>query len=328
MPIRKTYPISPRILKGLDRVEHALGEVAGRYSAPLSDASALTISAGGKRLRPALVLIAGQAGEYDLDRLVPVAVACELIHTATLVHDDVLDQADKRRGRPTVNSRWGRDNAIATGDVLFGQAFQILAESADARAIQMMAETSLALSLGELAQQEATRRTDDTVEACLSRVKSKTAVLFAACCELGALAGRADEADAQRLEAYGLNLGMAFQIFDDVLDLTADERVLGKPIGTDLRDGTITLPILYGLEALKSAGDAAELERLIKKGEPDEIDVRRAIELIVGTDAIDRSRAAARGYVDEAGSAIDGLSNAHLTKELTGIGQFVLDRNL
>lgn len=335
MSSKKSYPIPPKVLKDLEKVEQALNEVVVDYPSLLRESALLTISAGGKRLRPALVLIAGQAGKYDLDRLMPVALAVELVHTATLVHDDVLDEAESRRGQPTVHARWGKGRAVATGDVLFGKAFEILSQGSDAQAIEVMAETSLALSLGELMQQEAAHQVDEDLEKCLARIRNKTAVLFSACCRLGALASQAREEDVLALSGYGENLGMAFQIYDDVLDLTADEKVLGKPIGTDLRDGTVTLPILYALRELRgnTTGDsqgfpalAKGLRKLLKKEMLTEEEVNQAIEIILKTKAIETAKAKAEAYLGEAFDAVKKLSKSSLREQLEEIGCFVVER--
>lgn len=324
MPSNKFYPIPPKVLKDLEKVEQALNELVTQYPASLSEAASLTVSAGGKRLRPALVLIAGQAGKYDLDRLMPPALAVELVHTATLVHDDVLDEARSRRGRPTVNVRWGRERAVATGDVLFGKAFEILARECDIEVIRVMAETSLALSMGELMQQEAAHKVDEDMERCLRRIRSKTAVLFSACTELGALVSQAKEEDMAALKRYGESLGMAFQIFDDILDLAADEGVLGKRVGTDLREGTVTLPILYALKELEK--NAKELRDVLKKRKPAQEDVKRVIEIILKTKSIEMAKAKAKAYLDEALKAVSNLSNSALKKELEEIGHFIIER--
>lgn len=320
MPTSKSYSIPTKILKDLEKVEQALNKVVVDYPPPLREAAALTISAGGKRLRPALVLICGQAGKYNLSRLMPVALAVELIHTATLVHDDVLDEAESRRGQTTVNVRWGEERAVATGDVLFGKAFEILSQGSSAKAIEIMAETSLALSLGELMQQEAAHQVDEDMERCLTRIRNKTAVLFSACCGLGALASEACEGDVSALSRYGENLGMAFQIYDDILDLTSDERVLGKPVGTDLKDGTVTLPILYALQ------EQDVLKKLLKKKILTEEEVNQAIEIILKTKAVEKAGAKAKAYLDEAFAAIKNLSNSSLREELEAIGHFVVKR--
>lgn len=320
MSASKSYSIPPSILKDLEKVESVLNEMMADYPSSLRESALLTISAGGKRLRPTLVLISGQAGKYDFNRLMPSAIAVELVHTATLVHDDVLDKAESRRGQPTVNVRWGKETAVATGDVLFGKAFEILSRGADARAVEIMAETSLALSLGELMQQEAAHKVDEDMERCLARIRNKTAALFSACCQLGALASQASEEDFSALKSYGENLGMAFQVYDDILDLTADEKVLGKPVGTDLRDGTITLPILYALKEQGMLKGFLEKKRLTQE------EVNHAIEIVLKTNAIETAKARAEAYLGEALKAVSDLSNSTLKKELGEIGHFVLER--
>ncbi|HEV3002098.1 MAG TPA: polyprenyl synthetase family protein [Solirubrobacteraceae bacterium] len=242
----------------LAAVEARLAVAAGGHGAVLASHAGATIAAGGKRLRPLLVLIV--AG-VESDAVVRAAAAVELVHAATLVHDDVLDAAPLRRGRPTVVANAGRLMATATGDLLFSRAFAELAGNGDAEQIRALSRASSALARGELLQREDAFDSTVSVERYLARCELKTAALFQAACELGALvAGR----EVAALAAFGRRIGLAFQVLDDVLDVSGPPERTGKHRGTDLLDGTVTLPlILAGLDVdLRTIDSPERAERL------------------------------------------------------------------
>jgi geranylgeranyl pyrophosphate synthase len=230
----------------LAAVEERMGELARGHGQVLARHAGETLAAGGKRLRPLLVcLAAGDAGR-DSPLLVPAAVSVELIHAATLVHDDVLDRADLRRGRPTVVALAGRLAATATGDLLFSRAFDELAAAGSAPAVATLSRACSELARGELLQREDAYRTEVSIERYLERCRLKTGVLFAAACELGALSAGEDPTELGR---FGVEIGVAFQILDDVLDISGPPERTGKPRGTDLLDGTVTLPLILAFDA-------------------------------------------------------------------------------
>ncbi len=319
----KRYPIPQRIAFDLARIETALSGIMDAYPGRLSKPAGYTVEAGGKRLRPALVLIAGQAGTYDFDKLEPVALSTELLHTATLVHDDVLDEAGLRRGRETVNARWGEKTAIATGNMLLTEAFAALCDKSEPLVMKGMTDCAALLSEGELMQQRALRHTALKVEEYNRRVCYKTAALFAACCEFGARVSGAGMADIKALKQYGECLGMAFQVYDDILDITSDEAKLGKPVGGDIRDGTVTLPVIFALA--KTHGK--RLKEIIQTAGPlNDATVNEAIDIIKDSGGIDQAKAEARNYIDNAFRGIENISKKALKVELTAIGEFVIDR--
>jgi geranylgeranyl pyrophosphate synthase len=235
----------PRLM---ERVEERMAALAGGHGPALARYAGETIAAGGKRLRPLLVCLAAGVPPPETDELVRAAVAVELVHGATLVHDDVLDGSALRRGRPTVVASGGRELATATGDLLFSRAFAELAggpSERSAAAVKVLAEASSELALGELMQRADAWDPEVTVERYLDRCRLKTAVLFRAACLLGALAGGGYE---QELSSFGEQIGIAFQILDDVLDVTGPAERTGKPRGADLLDGTVTLPLIIARE--------------------------------------------------------------------------------
>ena len=225
----------------LHRTETRLAEVAESHGAELGVHAAGTLGAGGKRLRPVLVFLCGGGGD---GALTAAAVAVELLHMATLVHDDVLDQAALRRGRPTVFAGGGRLAATATGDLLFSRAFAELASTGSREAVSALSVASSALARGELMQRADAWSDSVTPERYLERCQLKTASLFSSACSLGALLGDAGESSTAALAGFGSHIGLAFQILDDVLDVTGPSERTGKHRGTDLLDGTVTLPLI------------------------------------------------------------------------------------
>jgi geranylgeranyl pyrophosphate synthase len=232
----------PELSRLLHRTEARLAEVAESHGAALGQHASATLAAGGKRLRPVLVFLCG--GAAGGERLVRAAAAVELLHMATLVHDDVLDRAALRRGRPTVFASGGRLAAAATGDLLFSRAFAELTVTGNADAVRVLSASSSALARGELMQRADAWSDAVTPERYLERCTLKTATLFEASCRLGATLGESPAGSADALGAFGSRIGLAFQIFDDVLDVAGPTERTGKQRGADLLDGTVTLPLI------------------------------------------------------------------------------------
>ena len=282
----------------MDRVEQRMAELAAGYGPVLARHAGDTISAGGKRLRPMLVCLAAGAPPPETSGLVRAAVAVELVHGATLVHDDVLDGSALRRGRPTVVATGGRAAATATGDLLFSRAFAELAGGESAEPVRVLARASRELALGELTQREDAYRAEVTVARYLARCRLKTAVLFRAACELGALEAGGDP-DA--LGAFGERIGLAFQILDDVLDVSGPPERTGKPRGADLLDGTVTLPLILARDRDSS------LTRLDLRGVRTAEDAAGVCDRITATGALAESRARAQQLVADAKLGLPAL---------------------
>ena len=283
----------------LGRTEALLEEIAAGHGQALGRHASTTLAAGGKRLRPVLVFVC--AGTAESQDLVRAGAAVELLHMATLVHDDVLDRAPMRRGRPTVFWTAGRDAATATGDFLFSRAFAQLAQTGNAAAVKALSDASSALARGELMQRDDAFAQDVTEARYFERCRLKTGRLFEAACRLGAILGDPGEAAADALGVFGERIGLAFQLFDDVLDLSGPPDQTGKSRGTDLLDGTVTLPIIYAREEDPSLRD----ER------PETAQQAEALcDRIAATEALVRARARALELVADAKSTLSMIQLA------------------
>jgi geranylgeranyl pyrophosphate synthase len=283
----------PELAGLLDRTEERLARVTEGHGDELGRHAGGTLAAGGKRLRPVLVFLC--AAEAD-ERLVAAGVAVELLHMATLVHDDVLDGAELRRGRPTVFADGGRSAATATGDLLFSRAFAELAATGSEDAVRALSTASSALARGELMQRADAWSYDVTPERYLERCRLKTASLFEASCRLGALFGDSPGL-APRLGEFGERLGVAFQILDDVLDVSGPPERTGKPRGADLLDGTVTLPLILARRTEPSLSGAVRCAE----------EAAAVCDSIAATGALEEAREQALGYVADAKRALDEL---------------------
>jgi geranylgeranyl pyrophosphate synthase len=300
----------------MERLETRLVELARSHGAALAEHAGSTIAAGGKRLRPLLVFVAAGPEPRDPGAVLRAAVAVELVHSATLVHDDVLDAAPLRRGRPTVVATAGRAMATATGDLLFSRAFAELAGGGSAEAVRILSDASSALAQGELLQREDAWDLGVSRERYLRRCDLKTARLFQAACELGAIEGRGP---VELLGRFGRRIGLAFQILDDVLDVSGPAERTGKHRGTDLLDGTVTLPLILAGER-EPALRALDLRAVRTPQEAGAV-----CEAIAATDALETARAQALAMVGEAKADLPSLPAAqHAALELVADG--VVDR--
>ncbi|WP_142504318.1 polyprenyl synthetase family protein [Melghirimyces algeriensis] len=244
----KMKDIYTSLKKDLRDIERELKRSVQSEHQELNRSAVHLLEAGGKRMRPVFVLLAGRFGYYEMESLKQVAVALELIHMATLVHDDVIDNAATRRGRPTVKAKWDNRVAMYTGDYILARSLEVASRIQNPVAQRVLARAMHQMCKGEIEQIRDLYRTDLSFLRYLHRIKRKTALLMAVSCELGALVSGADSQVVRRLRLYGYFIGMAFQITDDVLDLTGDEMTLGKPAGSDLRQGNVTLPVIYILK--------------------------------------------------------------------------------
>ena len=281
----------------LEELEPALAAAIVSETPFITDVGAHLVSSGGKRLRPALFLLAARGGAaFDRARAMPIAVALELIHTASLVHDDVIDEADTRRGAETTNAKWGNQVAILSGDYLFARAFKLVAEEGyDSSIYVKLAQLVCTLSEGEILQDHTAYQKPVSEDAYYERIRKKTADFLEICCELGGTVGG--------MALYGHAIGMAFQITDDLLDYRQTSEDIGKPAGHDLAQGFVTLPVIRALEVLDAAG-RAELTALITNPKMTEAEVARALEIVRTTDGLDYAQVQADAYLERAKNAL------------------------
>lgn len=283
------------------------------------------INSGGKRLRPAMVLAAARFGEYDFENIRSLAVSVELIHTATLIHDDIIDDSPLRRGIASIQSQLGKDIAVFAGDYLFCKAFELFASSDHFNMLRSVSKVMYQICEGELKQREDLFNTDLTFKEYLYRIRRKTAILFALSSEIGARASKAPTKTVRALHNYGINTGIAFQIADDLLDFISEDKKLGKPAGADIREGVITLPAIY---ALKYSEHREHLKHILSNRNINEDEINEAIEIIKKSGGIKYSESMAKRYVQKALNSIETLPEIPIKKVLMNLSSFVINRSM
>src|SRR3989440_2159464 len=262
--------------------------------------------AGGKRLRPSLLLLSSKLIGDGGESAIRMGAVVEMIHAATLVHDDVIDAAQTRRGRPSTNAQWGNHTCVLAGDWLYMQAFHMALRERNFHILDLLIGLTQMMVEGELLQLERIGRIDVTEADCMELVDRKTACLFSVCAKLGALVAGADSQTEEKLGEYAWNLGMAFQLVDDVLDFTAREKTLGKPVGGDLREGKVTLPLVYALERA-SADERRSVERVLRQRNYDSVPFSRILGLLEKYRRIERVKDRAQAVTDRARQIISEL---------------------
>ncbi|MEL1136246.1 polyprenyl synthetase family protein [Desulfitobacterium sp. THU1] len=312
-----------QINSDLQRVEKELHAYIETDFPVLDQSAVQLLEAGGKRLRPAFTLLAGKFYGYPIDKLLPVAMALELIHMATLVHDDVVDASTTRRGRPTVKAKWGNIVSIATGDYLLAKALELLAQINHPDVSRILAEVSVEMSQGEIQQIKASNDINQNLKQYYYRIKRKTAMLISASCKLGAIVSSAPRREVWALGAYGHALGMAFQVVDDVLDVTAEASELGKPVGGDIRQGIMTLPLILALSRSK---EKDQLREILTKTEKTDGEVAEAIRMIKESGAIGESMHYVDLYINKANTHLQELPNVPTRKALVELASFIKAR--
>jgi octaprenyl-diphosphate synthase len=285
------------------------------------------IAAGGKRLRPMLTLAAAKLCDHKDDRHIKLAACVEFIHTATLLHDDVVDESDLRRGQASANAVWGNKASVLVGDFLFSRSFELMVEDGSVKVLGILSNASSVIAEGEVLQLITANDTGTTEGSYLDVIRSKTAALFAAACRIGAVVAERPQVEEDALDSYGLNLGIAFQLIDDVLDYSAKQEKLGKTIGDDFREGKITLPIILAFQR----GDEEEKtfwRRTLEELEQDEAgaDLRHALSLMEKHGTLADSITRARHYGDLARQALDIFADGPAKSALTDIIDFCIER--
>ena len=307
----------------LEQVERALEKsVMVESSGLLSETSSYLIAAGGKRFRAMLVLLAGHFGDPTDTRLVPGSVAIELVHAATLYHDDVIDEADTRHGVTSANARWDNTVAVLTGDYLFARASEISTDLGT-EVCRLLARTIAVLCDGQIREVDGSAKIDRSVENYIQIISRKTAALIATSCRLGGMLSDASPEHIETLDQFGEALGLAFQLSDDVMDITATQRELGKEPGQDMRQGVYTLPVLH---SLAHSDRRDELARLLASGAPDGERLDRALEIVRSDGSIDHARRAVTREVVRAVALAERLPAGPARHALVQLARFLADR--
>jgi geranylgeranyl pyrophosphate synthase len=311
---------------GLEKVDEVISGVArsegGVMLGPLLEH--ILLGGGGKRLRPAVTLLAGRFGIYDLGRLVDQAAAVEVLHTATLVHDDTIDRARTRRNKPTINAVWGDSRAILLGDYLLAKAAWLCAQTGNTRVVSLCSQTLMVISGGELEQSAITLEVGRLRDQYLRWIAAKTAALFAMAAETGAILGQSPESTVQACRSYGHWLGMAFQVVDDLLDFTGDEAEMGKPAGSDLTQGILTLPAILYLEQHPEDALSGSLKNIIEN--LDTTRLKAAAARVRRSPCIKEASEVAEDYSEKARRALDVLPDGDAKSSLLDLVDYALTR--
>jgi heptaprenyl diphosphate synthase len=306
----------------LNDVEAMLEKSVRSDTEVVTETASYLVAAGGKRFRPMLVLLSGYFGDPTDPRLVRGATAIEITHLATLYHDDVIDEADTRRGRPSVNAKWGNNVAILTGDFLFARASEISSELGT-EVTRLLARTIATVCDGQIREVESWGRIDQSEDAYLEVIRRKTAALIGTSCRLGGMLSDASAETIELLDDFGRALGLAFQLSDDIMDVTSSEEELHKQPGQDMKLGVYTLPVLY---ALQDGRDGQELASLLSDGPPSGERLARALELVRGDGSLDRAREAVLRSVHRARRLAESLAQGPAREALVHIADFLADR--
>ncbi len=276
----------------------------------------------GKRLRPILLLLAAECFIGELDRVIKIAAGAELVHTATLIHDDVVDRSTMRRGTATLNSTWGNKVAVLVGDSLFTKGLDVLIEERNYRLLKSVTTMFTEMGNGEILQILNYFNPDVTFTEYIERIKRKTALFMAFCCEAGAVLGEASEEEVQALQNYGLNIGLAFQIADDLLDFVGTEAEVGKPVGSDLREGNVTLPVIHALQT----ESGPQIRKIIEADEITAEDIGVVVTLLEKERSLEYAFSIAENYVEEAIAYLDIIPESRAKQDLIKIAWYTLHR--
>jgi len=311
----------------LKKVEKILDENERSYVDLIPDISSYIIQSGGKRLRPLLVMIASDLCGYHGDRRYSVAAAIEYIHTASLLHDDVIDHADTRRGKRSANRVWGNSASVLVGDYLYSKSFKMIIDDGDPLIQELLSTTTVLMVEGETAQLISAGNTSITEEAYLSIIEKKTALLISAACAAGAVLAGLPAKGVRALGDFGLSLGKAFQVTDDILDYMADERDFGKAMGMDLKEGKITLPLIRAL-AVCTGGERTRIKNLLETKEPAENEMKEVTSLIGKYGGIGYALEKAGKTLLEGKNHLDGFPDGPPKKALLTLADYILKRKM
>src|SRR5690625_255058 len=318
MNLAKTYSY---LKNDLNTIEDALNKVIQAEHPVLREASTQLLKAGGKRIRPVFVLLSGKFGDFNMDEIKTIAVSLELIHMATLVHDDVIDEASLRRGKPTIKHHYGNRVAMYTGDYILARALESITMIEKPAIHQSLSEAIVEVCIGEIEQIKDKYNTNQNIRHYLRRIKRKTALLIATSCKLGAISAGLSENHIRKLYKYGYYIGMSYQIIDDILDFTSTSKVLGKPSGNDLRQGNITLPVLIAMEDQHFAKTITDVFQ--NPSEISDEDVKGLINKINQSDVIEQSYQLSEKYLFKALEIIQDFPDHRAKHTLENIARYI-----
>ena len=308
------------------RINKELENVVTSDVSSIEEIAKYAVLGSGKRLRPLLFILSSQLCNYHGDDIYAFSTVFECFHTASLLHDDVIDNASIRRKRPSANAMWGNEAAILAGDFLLSKFFRIVAQKRHLKLFKVLTETATKMTEGQMLEFANTHNWNLTEKEYLSIITAKTAALLSTACESGGILAGAKLIDIQSLKNFGLNMGIAFQIVDDVFDYTATTRNIGKPIGNDLKEGKITLPLIYALTSL-TCDERNRLEELFKKREASKHDYSAITEFVRSNGAIKQCRQKAQAYIDRAERCLNPFPDSSIKEQLISLNQFVVERN-
>ncbi|MCC6442454.1 MAG: polyprenyl synthetase family protein [Armatimonadetes bacterium] len=322
-------PVHPADLtrEGLQRVEQILIEESESSVWLIQNAAESILSAGGKRLRPTLVLLSARAVGYEGERVYPLAAMMELLHTATLIHDDIIDHSTTRRGQASLNEFLGNATSVLIGDFMVSKVFRLIGQDGDPAILRVICDAIIKMCEGEVIQICESSNLQTTIDTYLSIITSKTGILMSSCCKVGALLGENGMEPVYRLEEFGMALGLAFQIIDDILDFTGDEQRLGKPVAGDLREGKITLPLILTLRNARGR-DLEWLKNIIHQEEISGEEVCRVMEMMHAYQGISGARATAKDYIRTARQHLSALPPSPAVDALDALADSVVERDM
>jgi len=309
----------------LDKVEEIIRDKVDSKLELVESSSRYIYRSGGKRVRPALLLLAARACGYDGPKGPQYGAVTEFIHTATLVHDDIVDAADSRRGQQSVNALLGNDFTVLLGDFLYIRSIGLAIEMGSLEILEVITKITLRMIEGMILELTRGGAVDLSVEEHLDILERKTAYLFYGCAVMGAKLGESSPEVERALGEYGMNLGMAFQVADDLLDFTADEKTLGKPVLSDLKEGHVTLPVIYALEAEPRA--LPTVQSVIERGEIDEVSGKEILDLVRRNGCLDKARDLAESYAARAKECLAPVPESRHKDALLALTYYVIERN-
>lgn len=324
MEVEKVFSKLKYGFQGAERIEERLSDILQSSRGIIREECMHMLISGGKRLRPMLVILNGQCFSNINDSLIDAAAAAELIHMASLVHDDIIDNSRSRRGKSTVNSVFGNHAAVLAGDFMFAKSFEILSGLSDMRCMKFMVSAIAEMTIGEVNQ------ADDMFNACISdsryyeRIREKTGMLLSSCCGAGAAIGGASEREINLLREFGMNIGYAFQIIDDILDFTGNADLLGKPVGGDLMSGIITLPVILLLQG----GRFQDVRNIIEKGHINSGEFSYIKECLIDSGSMERAYETAEMFCERAKLCLSGIRSSSCRENLMEIADKITDRKV